>query len=173
MGKGFYGNTIDNLENESCHAIELIDIVVTKVRDPRSERKREGEQIKKTSEDTGRGYTLDELIDRSSPLIRTKKKIINEPNPDLPYYMKLTYPTLKKKPEQEKEDGQFKKPMENVTKHQVNVPFGESVEKMMIGSKFKKYLLTEKRKVNHDEKITVTKECIALFQRKLPPNLKD
>lgn len=96
---------------------------------------------------------------------------MHEVNPELPYYVKLPYPILNKKAEYKKKDGQLKKPMENVIKHQVNVPCGESVEKMSGCSKFKN-LLIRMKKPNYDEKITLTKECSAIIQRKLLPKLK-
>lgn len=53
------------------------------------------------SEEPVPGDTLDKLIDKNSPLKITKKKILNEPNPKLSYYVKPPYPILKKKPKKE------------------------------------------------------------------------
>ena len=44
---------------------------------------------------------------------------------------------------------------------------------MLVYAKFKKDLLTRKCKLEHDESIALTKEYIAIIQRKLPPKLKD
>lgn len=61
-------------------------------------RENRGGESEKIGEDIVKGYTLGELIDGNSPLRRTKKQIMNEPNLKLPYYMKLPYHILKKKP---------------------------------------------------------------------------
>lgn len=86
-------------------------------------------------------------------------QILNKRNSELSYYVKPLYPILKKKTKKEKKDGQFKKFMENAAKHQVNVPFGESLEKMLVYAKFMKDLLTRNRKLKYDEIITLTEEC--------------
>lgn len=85
-----------------------------------------------------RGHdTLGELIDRNSPVRRIKKQIQNDPNPEPPYYVKLTYHILEKKSKQEKKYGQLKKSIEKVTRHQLKFPFGEYVDKILIGAKLK------------------------------------
>lgn len=58
---------------------------------------------KKVCEKRFRGDTLDKLIDKNSPLRRTKNQILNEPNHDLSYYVKPPYPILKKKPKKKME----------------------------------------------------------------------
>lgn len=103
---------------------------------------------------------------------RTKKQILNEPNPELLYYVKPPYPILKKKPNKEKEGGHFNKFIENDTKHQVNVPCGEALEKMPVYAKLMKDLLTRNMRPKYDENIALTKECSAIIQRKPPPKFK-
>lgn len=41
----FYGNTIDNLKNESCSAVEMRNMIVFPVTDPRSEKKDRAEEV--------------------------------------------------------------------------------------------------------------------------------
>lgn len=68
---------------------------------------------------------------------------------------------------------QFKNFMEMLTKIQVNIPFCESLKKMPIYAKFMKDLLLGKRKLKHDENISLAEECSAIIQKKLPPKLSD
>lgn len=67
----------------------------------------------KLEEHVVKGYIFGKLIDINySPLRRTKKKIIAEPNLELSYHVMLPYPIVQKKPKKKKEYGQFKKFME-------------------------------------------------------------
>lgn len=63
--------------------------------------------------------------------------------------------------------------MENVTKHQFNVPLGESLEKILGYAKFKNELLIEKRKEKYHENISLTEEWSEIIQRKLPPKIRE
>lgn len=63
---------------------------------------------------------------------------------------------MKKNPEQKRENDQLKTSTENLTKPQVNKPFCEAVEKIMGGKNCEKDLLTERRKPEYHEKITLT-----------------
>lgn len=104
---GFTVNIIDNPINKSCKAVktgfmgitnmgenEIMDedlIEKEEVRTTREESKNQGDQDE-------RGITGEKLIDKNSPWIRTKKNILNDPNPELPDYIKLPYLIIKKKP---------------------------------------------------------------------------
>ena len=58
----------------------------------------------------------------------------------MPPYVKLLYPHLSKK--KEKQEGQFKKFMELCSQLQVNIPFSEVLDQMLVYAKFMKDLLT-------------------------------
>ena len=94
--------------------------------------------------------------DRNSPLKKIKKQILKEPNPELPYYVKPPYPILKKKLNNEKEDGHLNLSMENVNKHEVIAPCGKVVEKTLVYAQLFKSLLIGKRKPKYDENIDLT-----------------
>lgn len=68
-----------------------------------------------------RGFTLDQLIDKISHWRRTKKHILNDPNPKLPYYIKPPYSLIKKKPVQDDEAGMFAKFKEKLATLQVSI----------------------------------------------------
>lgn len=78
---------------------------------------------------------------------------------------------MKKNPKKQKEDGEFKKPNEDATKHQVNIPFGKTLEKVSVYEKFVKGLLTMKRKPKYYENVTLSEECYAIIQCNFPPQL--
>lgn len=97
-----------------------------------SSEKDKGTKIKLTEEDVSsetivREETLEKFIDKDSPFRRTKK-IINEPNPYLPNYIKPHYPIIKKKLKREMEMRLFKKFMEMLTMLQVNILFYDALE---------------------------------------------
>lgn len=56
------------------------------------------EESKNKGDREERGVTIEQLIDKNSPSRRTKKHILNYPNPELPNYIKPPYPIIKKKP---------------------------------------------------------------------------
>ncbi|GAU41120.1 hypothetical protein TSUD_288100 [Trifolium subterraneum] len=197
---GFAGNTVDNPKNESCKAIGLRSRVVPSVEDAKKKYKKsevEGEvenewlivdeeKVEKNeileeekSENGVKGNNEGEvekkekLIDDDSILRRTKKQILKNGDKEqvIPPYVKLPYPHLKKK--KENEDGQFKKFIKLFTKLEVNIPFGEALEQMPVYTKFMKDLLSGKIKLRDDENVALSEECSAILQHKLPPKLKD
>lgn len=62
---------------------------------------------------------------------------MNDPNPDLPDYVKPPYSFIKKKPPYEDEAGLYTRFSEILTKLQVNISFHEVLEVM---SKFSKFM---------------------------------
>lgn len=67
---------------------------------------------------------------------------MNDPNPELPDYVKPPYPFIKKRPPQEDEAGLFTRFKEMLTKLHVSIYFHEFLELMPKFSKFMKELLT-------------------------------
>lgn len=50
-------------------------------------------KVKKTSESSMRGDIINKLIKLDSPLRLTKKQFLNNPTPELAYYIKQPYPS--------------------------------------------------------------------------------
>lgn len=191
---GFIGNTVDNPKNETLKAIEWRNRVVScelinskekkelsKVQNKKGrvvvekevKKNFEGEKSEHTSEDEDKGYTLNRFIGKNSPFKRAKKHTLNEPNPELPDYIKPSYPILKKTPKKEKEMSKYKKFVEILNNIKVNISLCEALEKMCVYSKFMKELLLGKQMLKHDENITLAEECSAIIQRKLPQRLSN
>lgn len=128
---GFTGNTIDNLKNETLKVVDMDFGVVT--RNDKAGRVQEGEtKNKEESENQGDKekirVTLDKFIDKNSPCKRTKEKILNEPNPPSPDYIKPPHLIIKKKMVHEDEARMFENFKEVLRKHQVSISFQEILE---------------------------------------------
>ena len=63
--------------------------------------------------------------------------------------------------------------MDVFKKLQINISFVDALEKMPCYVKFMKDILSKKQKLEDYETITLTKECNAILQKKLPQKLKD
>lgn len=103
---GFTGNTIGNPKNESCKAVETgfevatnkgKEEIVEEVFIEEEEVRIEKEKSNNQGDQEERGVTIEQLLDKNSPWIRAKNKILNQPNPELPNYIKPPYPIIKKK----------------------------------------------------------------------------
>ncbi|KAL5577699.1 hypothetical protein UlMin_019398 [Ulmus minor] len=70
-------------------------------------------------------------------------------------------------------DKQFSKFIDKFKSLHINLPFVDMLEQMPKYAKFLKEVLSNKRKLEANEKVMLTKECSAILQRKLPPKLKD
>lgn len=71
----------------------------------------------------------------------TKNKILNEPNPPLPDYIKPPYPIIKKKLVHKDKFGMFEKFKEMLTQLQVSVSFCVILELILKFAKFLQVLL--------------------------------
>lgn len=87
------------------------------------------------------GVTIYQLIDENSPWIRTKKQVLNDPNPKLSYYIKPPYLIIKKKPIQDGEAKMFAKFKEILTTLPVSISFHEVLKLIPKFSKFMQALL--------------------------------
>jgi hypothetical protein len=85
---------------------------------------------------------------------------------------KLPYSQRRKKPKA-KDHQNFKKFMKMFHSLQVNIPFAEALQQMLVYAKFMKELLTKKRKPLDDDTVDMTEECSAIIQQKLPQKKKD
>ncbi|XP_039688590.1 uncharacterized protein [Medicago truncatula] len=63
--------------------------------------------------------------------------------------------------------------MELFSRLQVNIPFGEALNQMLLYAKFMKELLIGIKRHKDDENIALSENCNAILQNKLPPKLKD
>jgi hypothetical protein len=70
-------------------------------------------------------------------------------------------------------DAQFKKFVDMLKKIYINVPFTEALSQMPLYTKNLKDILSKKIKIEDDETVALTSECIAVIQKKFPPKLKD
>ncbi|CAJ2660565.1 unnamed protein product [Trifolium pratense] len=84
----------------------------------------------------------------------------------------MPFPRRKKVKNLEREK-EFKKFMKVLNKLEMAIPLVEALEQMPSYAKFLKELLTKKRKPLDDEMVSMTEECSALIQRKLPQKKKD
>ncbi|KAL5572943.1 hypothetical protein UlMin_022540 [Ulmus minor] len=70
-------------------------------------------------------------------------------------------------------DKQFSKFIDIFKSLHINLPFVDMLEQMPKYAKFLKEVLSNKWKLEANEKVMLTEECNAILQRKLPPKLKD
>ncbi|XP_047170548.1 uncharacterized protein LOC124838881 [Vigna umbellata] len=160
----FPSDTIPN-PREQCKAIQLRSGRVLE-NEKRSEMEREKKKI------------VDETVEEREENEVEKKceeKNVGEKNQESGSKMREYVPTIPfpqrlKKQEQAKQFARF---LDVFKKLHINIPFAEALEQMPSYAKFMKDLLSKKRKLQEDETIMLTEECIAIIQQKLPPKLKD
>ena len=70
-------------------------------------------------------------------------------------------------------DEQFSKLLEVFKKLHINIPFADTSEHMPNYVKFLKEMMSKKHKIKEFKTISLSKECSAIVQRKLPKNEKD
>ncbi|CAJ2672823.1 unnamed protein product [Trifolium pratense] len=107
-----------------------------------------------------------EIKEKESKKVEKGKGIDESP------YARMPFPRRKKVKNLEREK-EFKKFMKVLNKLEMAIPLVEALEQMPSYAKFLKELLTKKRKPLDDEMVSMTEECSALIQRKLPQKKKD
>ncbi|XP_058005377.1 uncharacterized protein LOC110643723 [Hevea brasiliensis] len=95
---------------------------------------------------------------------RKKKKLPEPYQPPLPFPQRFQKAIL---------DKQFGKFLEVLQKLYINIPFIEALSQMPSYAKFLKDILSNRRRLEDYETVTLTKECSAILRNKLPPKLKD
>ncbi|XP_027368237.1 uncharacterized protein LOC113874211 [Abrus precatorius] len=80
-------------------------------------------------------------------------------------YKRLPFPKRVQDPRQER---QFERFIDVFKKLQINIPFVEALEQMPSYAKFMIELLSKKRKLDMEKLVSLTEECSAILQRKLP-----
>ncbi|CAJ2677884.1 unnamed protein product [Trifolium pratense] len=103
---------------------------------------------------------------------KESKKVEKGKGVDESPYARMPFPRRKKVKNLEREK-EFKKFMKVLNKLEMAIPLVEALEQMPSYAKFLKELLTKKRKPLDDEMVSMTEECSALIQRKLPQKKKD
>ncbi|XP_058745975.1 uncharacterized protein LOC131618833 [Vicia villosa] len=90
--------------------------------------------------------------------------------PPPPYKPSISYP---QRFEKSKSIRQFKKFVELLKQLNIKIPFTEAITQMPSYAKFLKEILSNKKKIEDNETVTLTAECTAIIQNKMPPKLKD
>ncbi|XP_058774677.1 uncharacterized protein LOC131648958 [Vicia villosa] len=90
--------------------------------------------------------------------------------PPPPYKPPIPYP---QRFEKSKSVGQFKKFVELLKQLNITTPFTEAITQMPSYAKFLKEILSNKKKIEDNEIVTLTAECSTIIQNKMPPKLKD
>ena len=70
-------------------------------------------------------------------------------------------------------DKQYKKVLDVFKRLDISIPLLEAITQMPKYAKFLKKIITNKKKWEEFETITMNEECSAVIQNKLPPKLKD
>jgi hypothetical protein len=90
--------------------------------------------------------------------------------PPPPYKPPIPYP---QRFEKSKSLGQFKKFVELLKQLNIIIPFTEAITQIPSYAKFLKEILTNKKRIEEDETVTLTAECSAILQSKMPPKLQN
>ncbi|XP_061354896.1 uncharacterized protein LOC133299455 [Gastrolobium bilobum] len=152
------GNTIPNPSREHCNAITTMS-------------EKAIEHVEKE-----KGVAKESAVEKSVPEKKEfkwekKKAQERQEKPlELSPYAKIPYPQRFR---EEIKKQQYSKFLDIFKKLQINIPFTEALENMPNYAKFMKDLLSRKRKLQECETVTLTEECSAIIQKKLPPKLKD
>ncbi|PNX76212.1 hypothetical protein L195_g032157, partial [Trifolium pratense] len=190
---GFGGNTRENPKNESCNGITLRSRVIPEVEKVVKKRVHEGEVEKNKEKEVlvenecdeeelveKKGDELEKLSDDEGDVVEKereskeseKKKSEKGKGVDDSPYARVPYPRKIRVKNLDREKD-FKKFMKVLNKLEMAIPLVEALEQMPLYAKFLKELLTKKRKPLDDEMVSMTEECSALIQRKLPQKRKD
>ena len=100
---------------------------------------------------------------------KVRKKTEKQARADEPA-IPIPYPQRLKKGKLEK---QFAKFLDIFKKLHINMPFMDALENMPSYVKFMKKILESKKKLEEYGTITLTEECSAILQKKLPQKLQD
>ncbi|XP_061349526.1 uncharacterized protein LOC133294791, partial [Gastrolobium bilobum] len=154
----FPGNTIPNPSREHCNAITTMS-------------EKAIEPVEKEKE-VAKEFAAEKTVPEKKEFKWEKKKAQErqEKPLELSPYAKIPYPQRFR---EEIKKQQYSKFLDIFKKLQINIPFTEALENMPNYAKFMKDLLSRKRKLQECETVTLTEECSAITQKKLPPKLKD
>ncbi|XP_061367830.1 uncharacterized protein LOC133310844 [Gastrolobium bilobum] len=171
----FPGNTIPNPSREHCNAITTMsEKAIEPVVKPLVEKKKDDElaTVKEKEKEVAKESAAEKTVPEKKEFKWEKKKAQErqEKPLELSPYAKIPYPQRFR---EEIKKQQYSKFLDIFKKLQINIPFTEALENMPNYAKFMKDLLSRKRKLQECETVTLTEECSAIIQKKLPPKLKD
>ena len=96
--------------------------------------------------------------------------VVQPKEPVQPYVPPIPYPGRLK---QERLEAQYGKFLELFKQLHINIPFVEAIAQMPKYAKFLKEVLTNKRKLEELSHVTLSEECSAVLQNKLPTKMTD
>ncbi|XP_058726201.1 uncharacterized protein LOC131597525 [Vicia villosa] len=124
---------------------------------------------KTTEEESGPKYKSSNLKEKGEKEGETEEK-------EAPYVPPPTYKPhipYPQRTEKSKSIGQFKKFVELLKQLNITIPFIEAITQIPSYAKFLKEILSNRKKIEDSETVTLTAECSAIIQNKMPPKLKD
>ncbi|KAL5565345.1 hypothetical protein UlMin_028509 [Ulmus minor] len=138
-------------------------------RNPREEAKaitlRSGKELEKSKEASKQAIEEDTSVSKNQPVATTIEQPFPKPSTNaVPFPQRLRKQNL---------DKQFSKFIDIFKSLHINLPFVDMLEQMPKYAKFLKEVLSNKRRLEGNEKVMLTEECSAILQRKLPQKLKD
>ncbi|KAL5566422.1 hypothetical protein UlMin_029586 [Ulmus minor] len=138
-------------------------------RNPREEAKaitlRSGKELEKSKEASKQAIEEDTSVSKNQPATTTIEQTLPKPSFNaVPFPQRLRKQNLDKK---------FSKFIDIFKSLHINLPFVDMLEQMPKYAKFLKEVLSNKRRLEGNEKVMLTEECSAILQRKLPQKLKD
>ncbi|KAL5542831.1 hypothetical protein UlMin_010541 [Ulmus minor] len=138
-------------------------------RNPREEAKaitlRSGKELEKSKEASKQVIEEDTLVSKDQDATTTIEQPLPKPSSNvIPFPQRLRKQNL---------DKQFSKFIDIFKSLHINLLFVDMLEQMPKYAKFLKEVLSNKRRLEANEKFMLTEECSAILQRKLPPKLKD
>ncbi|KAL5542585.1 hypothetical protein UlMin_010295 [Ulmus minor] len=136
---------------------------------PREEAKaitlRSGKELEKSKEVSNRVIEEDTSVPKDQDATTTIEQPLPKPSSNaIPFPQRLRKQNLDKK---------ASKFVDILKSLHINLPFVDMLEQMPKYAKFLKEVLSNKRRLEANEKVMLTEECSAILQRKLPPKLKD
>ncbi|XP_010669123.3 uncharacterized protein LOC104886363 [Beta vulgaris subsp. vulgaris] len=118
--------------------------------------------------------TVEEMVQTEkaveNEIIEEEKKKEPTPTPIRPYTPPVPFPQRLARAKLEKKYGKF---LDILKKLHINIPFLEAISEMPSYAKFLKDMLSNKRKIEENATVSLTAECSAILQNKLPKKLGD
>ncbi|KAL5560607.1 hypothetical protein UlMin_036818 [Ulmus minor] len=169
------GASIRNLEHQVGEISKLLTergqgaLPSNTERNPREEANaitlRSGKELEKSKEASKQAIEEDTSVSKNQPATTTIEQPLPKPSTNaVPFPQRLRKQNL---------DKQFSKFIDIFKSLHINLPFVDMLEQMPKYAKFLKEVLSNKRRLEGNEKVMLTEECSAILQRKLPQKLKD
>ncbi|XP_050884536.1 uncharacterized protein LOC127087652 [Lathyrus oleraceus] len=117
---------------------------------------------------TQKNGQLDKLEEKDETKEEVEKAEPYVPPP--PYEPPTPYPQRLAK---SKIEGQLRKFVELLKQLNITIPFTEAITQMPSYAKFLKEILSNNKKLEDDETMTLNIECSAIIQNNMPPKLRD